>query len=707
MTLFDWIVLLIAASTCYLGAKQGFLSSALNLGAWVLAVFLAFAFGDLLVAILWPELPARIETWLVGNPLTAAIFRGPEVADSIALWGARLGILVLVLLVGTTISGLISRAVENSVFSSANRALGLLLGAAKGWLLAGALVLVLTHVGAAQLASRLHEPAVSAAGQRRAEPAAAILGRPVMCGVIGLMSRSPAAPDIYDGLIMLQHRGQDAAGILTDEDGMCRKRRARGLVRETFRTRHMHNLRGSAGLGHVRYPTAGSDRNSETQPFFVNSPYGIALAHNGNLTNAHELAQEMRMRDRRYLNTNSDSELLLNVFAHELLRTTRRGMDADAVFRAVRGVHRRCKGAYSVVCLILGYGLLAFRDPFGIRPMVVGRREGKDGPEYLVASESVALQQLGFELLRDVLPGEAWYFGYGEEAVTRQCAPRKQYTPCIFEYVYFARPDSLMDRISVHKARLRMGERLAEKILREGDTSDLDVVIPVPDTSRTSAMEVATRLNVKYREGFIKNRYIGRTFIMPGQEERSRSVRQKLNPINLEFRGKNVLLVDDSIVRGTTSRQIVEMAREAGAKKVWFASAAPPVRHQNVYGIDMPAPKELIATGRSVDEVQQRIGADRLVYQDLGDLISAVNFRHAEITGFDVSCFNGEYVTGGVDRQLLRRVARERSDGVRTGRRKLKRKRPKAAPPPSSKRPAAAPKAPRMAELPAFEAETS
>lgn len=519
-----------------------------------------------------------------------------------------------------------------------------------------------------------------------------------MCGIVGLMSHGAAAPEIYDALIMLQHRGQDAAGIVTDDGGMCRKRRARGLVRETFRTRHMQNLRGSAGLGHVRYPTAGSARNSETQPFFVNSPYGIALAHNGNLTNAYDLAGEMRIRDRRYLNTNSDSELLLNVFAHELLRTSRRSMDAEAVFRAIRGVHKRCQGAYSVVCLILGYGMVAFRDPYGIRPLVVGRREGEKGPEYLVASESLALQQLGFELVRDVLPGEAWFFGYGEEAITRQCATRKQYTPCIFEYVYFARPDSLMDRISVHKARLRMGERLAEKISRDYDTSDLDVVIPVPDTSRTSALEVANRLNVKYREGFIKNRYIGRTFIMPGQAERKRSVRQKLNPINLEFRGKNVLLVDDSIVRGTTSRQIVEMAREAGAKKVFFASAAPPVRYQNVYGIDMPAPDELIASNRTVAEVQEWIGADWLVYQDLGDLISAVNFRHAEITGFDVSCFNGEYVTGSVDRKLLKRIARERSDGVRSKRKRRKHKQ-------ASARRAAAVQPVKVAELPVLEVE--
>lgn len=530
-----------------------------------------------------------------------------------------------------------------------------------------------------------------------------------MCGIVGLMGHGAAAAEIYDALIMLQHRGQDAAGIMTDDNGICRKRRARGLVRETFRTRHMHNLKGSAGLGHVRYPTAGSDKNSETQPFFVNSPYGIALAHNGNLTNAHELAGEMRQRDRRYLNTDSDSELLLNVFAHELLRTSRRSMDADAVFRAVRGVHKRCKGAYSVVCLILGFGLVAFRDPYGIRPMVVGRREATAGPEYLVASESVAMQQLGFELERDIMPGEAWVFPYGEEAVSRQCAARKHYTPCIFEYVYFSRPDSLMDRISVHKARLRMGERLAEKIQREHDTSDLDVVIPIPDTSRTSAMEVASRLNVKYREGFIKNRYIGRTFIMPGQEERKRSVRQKLNPINLEFRGKNVLLVDDSIVRGTTSRQIVEMSREAGAKKVYFASAAPPVRYQNVYGIDMPAPDELIASNRTVAEVQERIGADWLMYQDLGDLISAVNFRHAEITGFDVSCFNGQYVTG-VDRKLLRRVARERADNVRARRRTRKRKAAKAAGgagTASAAQVTASQQPVAMAELPVLEPERS
>jgi amidophosphoribosyltransferase len=489
-----------------------------------------------------------------------------------------------------------------------------------------------------------------------------------MCGIVGLMGHGAAAPEIYDALIMLQHRGQDAAGILTDDEGMCRKRRARGLVRETFRTRHMQNLRGSAGLGHVRYPTAGSDKNSETQPFFVNSPYGIALAHNGNLTNAHELAGEMRQRDRRYLNTDSDSELLLNVFAHELLRTSRRAMDADAVFRAVRGVHKRCKGAYSVVCMILGFGLVAFRDPYGIRPMVVGRRENSKGPEYLVASESVAMQQLGFELDRDVMPGEAWVFPYGEEAVARQCATRTQYTPCIFEYVYFARPDSLMDRISVHKARLRMGERLVEKIQREHDTSDVDVVIPIPDTSRTSAMEVANRLNVKYREGFIKNRYIGRTFIMPGQDERKRSVRQKLNPINLEFRGKNVLLVDDSIVRGTTSRQIVEMSREAGARKVYFASAAPPVRYQNVYGIDMPVMAELVAFNRSEEDVARTIGADRLFYQSLDGLVDAVQRGNPRLREFDTSCFTGEYVTGGVSSRYLEHIAEHRADAARSAR---------------------------------------
>ena len=419
-------------------------------------------------------------------------------------------------------------------------------------------------------------------------------------------------------------------------------------MRETFRSPpHAEpaglGRPGPRALSHRRV----GDKNSETQPFFVNSPYGIALAHNGNLTNARELAGEMRQRDRRYLNTDSDSELLLNVFAHELLRTSRRSMDADAVFRAVRGVHKRCKGAYSAVCLILGFGLVAFRDPYGIRPMVVGRREGRKGPEYLVASESVALQQLGFELApgRDAGRGLGLSLrrGGGEPA---SAPPARNTRPCIFEYVYFARPDSLMDRISVHKARLRMGERLVEKIRREHDTSDVDVVIPIPDTSRTSAMEVANRLNVKYREGFIKNRYIGRTFIMPGQDERKRSVRQKLNPINLEFRGKNVLLVDDSIVRGTTSRQIVEMSREAGARKVYFASAAPPVRYQNVYGIDMPAPDELIASNRTRG---RGTGADRR--------------RLAGLSGSGRSDFRGEFPACGDHR--IRRVVLQRP--VRNG----------------------------------------
>jgi amidophosphoribosyltransferase len=423
------------------------------------------------------------------------------------------------------------------------------------------------------------------------------------------------------------------------------------------------------GIGHVRYPTAGCDSSAEAQPFYVNAPYGICLAHNGNLTNARVLADVLVREDRRHLNTSSDSEVLLNVLASELQRVGTPRASAADIFAAVSATYRRIRGGYAVIALILGHGVLGFRDPHGIRPLVIGTRESPRGREYMMASESVALDMAGFELLRDVGPGEAVYIDEQGRMHSQQCGEPSQLTPCIFEYVYFARPDSIIDNISVYKARLRMGELLAEKIKRVRPDHDIDVVIPIPDTSRTSAMQVAQLLGVKYREGFIKNRYIGRTFIMPGQEQRQKSVRSKLNPIDLEFRGKNVMLVDDSIVRGTTSAQIIEVAREAGANKVYFASAAPPVRFPNVYGIDMPAASELVAAGRTEEEVARLIGADWLIYQDLEDLIRAVLHHDASVTSFDTSCFSGEYVTGDVTPEYLARLETERSDLAKSERR--------------------------------------
>jgi amidophosphoribosyltransferase len=432
--------------------------------------------------------------------------------------------------------------------------------------------------------------------------------------------------------------------------------------------RHMEELRGNIGIGHCRYPTAGTLKSSEAQPFYVNSPYGIALAHNGNLTNSDELKALLIQQDRRHLNTGSDTEALLNVFAHELQQQPEGELTPQAIFAAVAAVHRRCRGGYAVVALIIGYGIVAFRDPHGIRPVCLGRRETSDGVEHMVASESVAMDALGFRLVRDILPGEAVIIERDGALHSQVCDTRRSYTPCIFEYVYFARPDSIVDRISVYKARLRMGEHLADKILRERPDHDIDVVIPIPDSSRTSALEVAHRLGVKYREGFIKNRYIGRTFIMPGQEMRRQSVRRKLNAIDLEFRDKNVLLIDDSVVRGTTSRQIIEMAREAGARRVYFASASPPVRFPNVYGIDMPAASELVASGRTEQQVQEFIGADWLVYQDLDDLIKAVHHDDAEINRFDTSCFSGEYITGDVSPEYLSQLEQQRNDRVKSQR---------------------------------------
>ena len=484
-----------------------------------------------------------------------------------------------------------------------------------------------------------------------------------MCGVVGIKGQSPVNQLLYDALTVLQHRGQDAAGIVTEQDGKFFLRKNNGLVRDVFHTRHMQSLVGHTGIGHVRYPTAGTSSTAESQPFYVNSPYGIVLAHNGNLTNAAELNKALFQSDLRHVNTTSDSEVLLNVFAHELQLQGKLRPMAEDVFAAVRGVHRRCRGAYGVVAMISGIGLLAFRDPNGIRPLVYGKRVNEQGrTEYMVASESVALDVLGFELIDDVAPGEAVFIDADGQLHVQACADQVKKTPCMFEFVYFARPDSIIDGISVYKARLRMGDALADKILREKPDHDIDVVIPIPDTSRTSALQLANRLGVNFREGFMKNRYIGRTFIMPGQTQRKKSVRQKLNAIGLEFKGKNVLLVDDSIVRGTTCNEIIEMARDAGANKVYFASAAPEVIFPNVYGIDMPAAKELIAHGRTNEEIRVSIGADWLVYQDLEDLKQATQTKKSDVHDFDCSVFDGCYVTGDVDQAYLDALEALRND---------------------------------------------
>lgn len=487
-----------------------------------------------------------------------------------------------------------------------------------------------------------------------------------MCGIIGIVGTENVNQSLYDGLTVLQHRGQDAAGMVTCDKRRLYLRKDNGLVRDVFRTNHMLRLQGSMGIGHVRYPTAGCFTSAEAQPFYVNSPFGITLAHNGNLTNAAELKRDLFRADRRHINTDSDSEVLLNVFAHELQQEGKLTLDPDDVFEAVSGVHRRCHGAYAVVAMITGYGIVGFRGPYGIRPLVYGKRETPRGTEYIIASESVAIDSLGFELIRDVKAGEAVFIDINGNCHTKQCAKEHRTSPCIFEYVYFARPDSIIDGISVYKARLRMGEALAKKILRDFPDHDIDVVIPIPDTSRTAALQLSYELGVVYREGFIKNRYIGRTFIMPGQKQRKKSVRQKLNAIDLEFKGKNILLVDDSIVRGTTSKQIIQMAREAGAKKVYFASAAPPVKYPNVYGIDMPSVNELIGHNRDDKQICKAIGADWLIYQDLDDLIDAVRHGKAGVDSFDTSVFDGEYITGDVTQDYLNFIEEQRNDSART-----------------------------------------
>ncbi len=471
-----------------------------------------------------------------------------------------------------------------------------------------------------------------------------------MCGIVGVISNAPVNQLIYDALLLLQHRGQDAAGIVTMQDSRCFMHKARGMVRDVFRTRNMRGLPGTVGLGQVRYPTAGNAYSEEeAQPFYVNAPFGIVLVHNGNLTNAQALKRELATIDRRHINTDSDTEVLINVLAHELALAARDlPLSPEIVFKAVAAVHKRLKGSYAVVALIAGFGLLAFRDPFGIRPLCFGEGDTPDGRQVMVASESVALEGTGHVMTRDVAPGEAIFITPEGQVHAQQCAENPSLHPCMFEYVYLARPDSIMDGISVYQARLNMGETLAQRLISTMPPSEIDVVIPIPESSRPSAMQLAQKIGKPYREGFVKNRYVGRTFIMPGQGVRKKSVRQKLNAIGVEFKDRNVLLVDDSIVRGTTSKEIVQMAREAGARKVFMASAAPPVRFPNVYGIDMPTNSELIAHNRSIEEIRQFIGADALIYQDVNAMKRVVGALNPLVGGFEASCFDGHYITGDI-----------------------------------------------------------
>ncbi|EPZ01190.1 amidophosphoribosyltransferase [Mannheimia haemolytica] len=486
-----------------------------------------------------------------------------------------------------------------------------------------------------------------------------------MCGIVGIIGNSPVNQAIYDGLTLLQHRGQDAAGIVTiDDENRFRLRKANGLVSDVFQQEHMVRLQGNVGIGHVRYPTAGSSSVSEAQPFYVNSPFGITLVHNGNLTNNAELKARLYNEARRHVNTNSDSESLLNIFAYFLDLYSTQHLSPDNIFETVRKTNDSIRGAYACITMIIGHGMVAFRDPFGIRPLVLGKREIEGKTEYMFASESVALDVVGFEFVRDVLPGEAIYVTFDGQLHSQICADNPKLNPCIFEYVYFARPDSVIDGVSVYSARVHMGELLGEKIKREWGRiiDDIDVVIPIPETSNDIAVRIANMLYKPYRQGFVKNRYVARTFIMPGQAQRKSSVRRKLNAIASEFKGKSVLLVDDSIVRGTTSEQIVEMARAAGAKRVYFASAAPEIRYPNVYGIDMPTCEELVAYDRSVEEVAQMIGADKLIFQDLEALYKSIQLENPTIHRFDDSVFTGEYITGDVDKCYLDSIARSRND---------------------------------------------
>lgn len=495
-----------------------------------------------------------------------------------------------------------------------------------------------------------------------------------MCGIVGIVGSSAVNQSLYDGLTMLQHRGQDAAGILTiDDENRFRLRKANGLLSDVIQQKHMIRLAGNAGIGHVRYPTAGSSSVSEAQPFYVNYPYGLALVHNGNLTNSDELKVQLSQSARRHINTNSDSELLLNILAFHLEQINKRTLDADDIFYAIQRTHKDIRGGYACLAMLIEHGMIAFRDPNGIRPLVIGKREVQGKTEYMLASESVALDAVGFDLVRDVNPGEAVYITFDGQFYSKQCTDNSKLSPCIFEYVYFARPDSYLDGVSVYASRVHMGESLGNKIATEWqeEVDQIDVVIPVPETSNDIALRIANILNKPYRQGFVKNRYVGRTFIMPGQAQRRNSVRRKLNTIASEFKGKNVLLVDDSIVRGTTSEQIVEMARLAGANKIYFASAAPEIRYPNVYGIDMPTSEELIAYGRTVEEIAQLIGVDKLIFQDLTALKKAVQQENPAIETFDDSVFTGQYITGDISQNYLANIAQARNDSAKKKQEKL------------------------------------
>lgn len=484
-----------------------------------------------------------------------------------------------------------------------------------------------------------------------------------MCGIVGIVSSTPVNQQVYDALALLQHRGQDSTGIATSDDQTFHIHKSKGQVREGYRTRDMRALVGNVGLGHVRYATRGNaKREEEAQPFYVNAPYGIVLVHNGNLTNTRELTQELHDRDRRHLNTTSDTELLVNVLASELQSAgSSDSFSPETVFTAISSLHSRVEGSYAAIALIAGHGLLAFRDPFGIRPLILGKRPaGLVGDEWVVASESLVLEASGYEIVRDVEPGEAVFISRDGSMVSRQCATNPRLVPCSFEYVYLARPDSVMNGISVYEARLRLGEKLADTIARHAPVDTIDVVMPIPDSARPAAMQVARKLGIEYREGFYKNKYVGRTFIMPGQAQRTKSVRQKLNAMSSEFQGKNVLIVDDSIVRGTTSREIVDMARDAGARTVTFTSAAPPVRFPHVYGINMPSKRELVAAGKTIPEIALEIGADHLIYQEVEDMRDAI-IEGSSVTELDMSCFTGEYVTGTVSAEYLDWVERNQS----------------------------------------------
>lgn len=488
-----------------------------------------------------------------------------------------------------------------------------------------------------------------------------------MCGIVGVFSYQNVNQAIFDALTVLQHRGQDAAGILTCDGRAMALRKARGLVVEAIRTRHMLRLKGNMGIGHVRYPTAGSDSEAESQPFYVNSPYGIALAHNGNLTNSKALTEELILLDRRHINTTSDSEVLLNVLAAELAKENISIIDVNAehFFHAMQSVFQRVHGGYAVCGVIAGVGLFAFRDPYGIRPLVMGAKTDEKGREIMIASESVALDCDGYEILGDIKPGEAVFIDLSGKVHRKQCIESKQLVPCIFEYVYLARPDSVLDGASVYHTRLRMGQKVAEKLLRELPNHDIDVVIPVPDSGRHAALSIADTLGLPYREGFVKNRYVGRTFIMPGQKERTKSIRKKLNAMACEFQGRHVLLVDDSIVRGNTSSKIIEMARKAGARKVTVVSAAPPIRYPNVYGIDMPTHDELIAYNKKDTEISDIIGADHVIYQDLEDLILSIKEENPALKQFETSVFDGKYITGDITADYFSELAALRCDTQR------------------------------------------